>query len=86
MKKSAEDKRFEAIQAIIDKYYDKSTNEFSGNRNECCRDIIAMSSLGRTERWQIRVEEWYGMMNRATDDTLTWALLQGSIFAGHGAH
>lgn len=53
------------------------TPEISGN-------IRKLAQLGRTERWQGRIEQWARMVEQSSNDRdRRWAFLQGMIYATH---
>lgn len=80
----SEDKRFAAINTVSKSVLDSTP---AGNlflitdREEIARLILGLSSLGRTERWQLALAGWAQMV--LTEENLEWAFLQGSVWASH---
>lgn len=83
---NATDRRYAGIKAVSNETVttDVATgNTFHGTREEIAGRIRSLAKLGRTERWTATVENWASMVEN--EDSLEWAFLQGSIWAGHAA-
>lgn len=53
-------------------------------REEIADAIESLAILGRTQQWRGQVRQW-GRMVRDTDNKLTWAYAQGSVYVGYAA-
>lgn len=85
MTTKAEQRRFDAINLIVTEAVDGRGKLRRGVDQDAlkCR-VLALKEIGRTARWQHTVVRWAAMVNSAnTVHDLEYAVLQGSIFAGH---
>jgi hypothetical protein len=84
---NAVDKRFAALRALNDTYQPASNGYHlieSATQDDVIADILALKVLGRTDRWRNCLDNWVTMV-KDNPDSLEWAVLQGSIYAGYAA-
>lgn len=79
----AQDKRFEAIKAIMERCLNRTTGEIAianteENRLDLSDLILSIQVLGRTQRWQDGVATWAQMVRNEED--LRWAIVQGHMY------
>jgi hypothetical protein len=73
----------EATEAFLDAGNDYAIRE-SVTRESVAAHIDTLRPLGRTARWAGALDKWRAwVLDENTD--LRWAIVQGSIGAGHGA-
>lgn len=87
-----EEKRLTAIKAIVDKCFDGTVVPYrfvltEDGAHDLATEIRNLQSLGRTKRWRETVVGWADLVEEEAKTTqgLRWAVLQGSIQAGHAA-
>lgn len=82
---NAQQKRYDAIQAITHEFIDVSTGmETTDDREAVGRKIIELWELGRTERWRVAVREWCDLVCDSSNP-LRWAIIQGAIYTAFQA-
>lgn len=85
MTTQAEQRRYDAINLIVTEAVDgKGKLRRGANQEDIRCRVLALKEIGRTDRWRHTVVRWAAMVNSANTVTdLEYAVLQGSIFAGH---
>jgi hypothetical protein len=83
-KLSAQDKRYAAIKLVSESNYPTIEAMTAAGIEAVAREIEAIASLGRTDRWREAVAYWAAMV-RDESNPRAWALLQGSISCAHAA-
>lgn len=83
----ASETRFGAIRAVTETFVN-AENDFEvradTNRDSVAERIESLRPLGRTDRWHGALDTWRAwVLDPETD--LRWAIVQGSIGAGHAA-
>lgn len=82
---TATERRYEAVGAITHEFINSRTGRFNTKvvtRATVIARIQKLSSLGRTDRWKLAVENWAMMVQC---NPLRWAILQGAIFTNFAA-
>jgi hypothetical protein len=83
---TASDKRLAAIHTVLITFLDED-GEWSHvySRDEIAQAIVPLTALGKTTRWFNAIHLWESMVLDSMPINTRWALLQGSILAGHAA-
>lgn len=84
-KETPTDRRIDGIARIIKAYGDLKPSAIYFYRDEVAAEIRALSSLGRTERWQSRVENWASMVEKSDAESAHYYFIQWSVWATHEA-
>lgn len=88
------ERRYAGIRSITDYCFDKNEvpQRFTmtlGDVDDVARRIRKLSELGRAQRWRDAVESWARLVEEAKKEKtiayFKWAVIQGSINAGHEA-
>lgn len=90
-KRTATEKRLDAIGAITHKYIDSTTGlltieDTTENRVMVGTEIIKLWDLGRTDRWRVAVRDWCDLVVEESNGfDFRWTILQGAIYTGFKA-
>jgi hypothetical protein len=87
MASKAVERRFDAIRGIGERFRPESNGYHltsEATPEAIIEAIRELAPLGRTDRWQAAVKQWESLV---TDypESLDWAILQGSVYAGYAA-
>lgn len=92
---AAQQKRYDGIGSIASKYLNDSPYPVTSDTKEIAETIMALESLGRTDRWRGRIRQWAAMVTETDemefDDDLArlrhihWAIIQGMVYANYAA-
>lgn len=82
---SAQDNRYAAIQRVVNQFLDENAEwSHATTRVKIGKAIYDLRDKGRTAEWKLSIQRWREMVEDKENDT-RWALLQGSVMAGHNA-
>jgi hypothetical protein len=85
MSTPAQERRHQAIQAIVDRWMPASNGyelTSSATREAVAESIGELARLGRTERWLTKIAEWAEAVEGAENErALAHRLLQGTLYA-----
>lgn len=88
MTTKAQQARYDSINAIIELFMPKAENYVlqTADCGKVSSAILRLLPLGRTDRWQKAVSQWAELVDEGGSEHLSWAILQGSVYAGHAAN